>query len=135
MSGDGSGDGSSEGWRVARGHYSNAYMDKSKPVGDACREDGTLKDASEMDWPELPTELEHNLNLTLIEDQFPNNESEEWPTLTESKSDEAPKAKVRLYTSVGSFLWDLLRHILTSERTVNRSLIPSLMAQSQCQNT
>ena len=27
----------------------------TKPVGDACRDDGTLKDANEMVWPNLPT--------------------------------------------------------------------------------
>ena len=31
--------------------------DFTKPVGDACREDGTLKDASELEWPDSPTEL------------------------------------------------------------------------------
>jgi hypothetical protein len=35
------------------------YMrDTTKPVGDACRDDGTLKDANEMDWPDSPTALE-----------------------------------------------------------------------------
>lgn len=29
--------------------------DMTKPVGDACRNDGTLKDASEMVWPDSPT--------------------------------------------------------------------------------
>jgi hypothetical protein len=33
------------------------YMrDMTKPVGDACREDGTLKDADELVWPDSPTE-------------------------------------------------------------------------------
>ena len=32
--------------------------DTTKPVGDACRDDGTLKDADEMEWPNSPTELE-----------------------------------------------------------------------------
>ena len=30
----------------------------TKTVGDACREDGTLKEANEMVWPDLPTALE-----------------------------------------------------------------------------
>ena len=34
----------------------------TKPVGDACRDDGTLKDASEMVWPDSPTELEAHRN-------------------------------------------------------------------------
>jgi len=33
----------------------NTYtMDQTKPVGEACNEDGTLKDASELDWPDSP---------------------------------------------------------------------------------
>ena len=51
-------------------------MDKSKPEGDACRKDGTLKDASELDWPDSPTEYNH----VIIEDQFRNNGSECTPT-------------------------------------------------------
>jgi hypothetical protein len=30
--------------------------DTSRPVGDACRDDGTLKDASEMEWLNLPSD-------------------------------------------------------------------------------
>ena len=34
------------------------YMrDMTKPVGDACRDDGTLKDADELEWPDSPSEL------------------------------------------------------------------------------
>ena len=34
------------------------YMrDVTKPVGDACRDDGTLKDADELEWPDSPSEL------------------------------------------------------------------------------
>ena len=34
------------------------YMrDLTKPVGDACRDDGTLKDADELEWPDSPSEL------------------------------------------------------------------------------
>ena len=51
-------------------------MDKSKPEGDACHEDGTLKDASELDWPDSPTEYNH----AIIKDQFRNNGSECTPT-------------------------------------------------------
>src|SRR5271168_893754 len=48
-------------------HDEDIYvMDPSNPVGDACRNDGTLKDASEMDWPNSPTEY----NRALIEEQF-----------------------------------------------------------------
>ena len=38
------------------------YRDTTKPVGDACHEDGTLKDADEMVWPNSPTELEPDNN-------------------------------------------------------------------------
>jgi hypothetical protein len=38
------------------------YREATKPVGDACREDGTLKDADEMVWPNSPTELEPDNN-------------------------------------------------------------------------
>ena len=34
------------------------FKDPSKPDGDACREDGTLKDASEMEWPNSPSETD-----------------------------------------------------------------------------
>ena len=32
--------------------------DPTKPSGDACCEGDTLKDASKMDWPDSPSELE-----------------------------------------------------------------------------
>jgi hypothetical protein len=32
------------------------YKDYSKPDGEACQEDGTLKDASELDWPDSPSD-------------------------------------------------------------------------------
>ena len=39
------------------GYASNTYFkDMSKPDGDTCCEDRTLKDASEMDWPDSPSE-------------------------------------------------------------------------------
>jgi len=31
--------------------------DMTKPVGDACRDDGTLKDADELEFPDSPTDL------------------------------------------------------------------------------
>ena len=43
----------SSGIGSASGTY---FKDTSKPDGDACREDGTLKDASEMDWADSPSE-------------------------------------------------------------------------------
>jgi hypothetical protein len=80
-------------------------MDTSKPVGDACREDGTLKDASEMDWPNSPTEQ----NRALIEEQFRDASELDQPPSSGSDELEAPKAKVRNIPE--SFLWDTyLRH-------------------------
>lgn len=32
------------------------FKDSSKPDGDACRDDGTLKDASELEWPNSPSD-------------------------------------------------------------------------------
>ena len=85
-------------------------MDMSKPVGDACRPDGTLKDASEIHWADSPTDHNH----ALIEEQFNNNGFEDQPTLpvaeSDSESDEAPKVKVRYICFF--FLGDLLRHVL-----------------------
>ena len=75
----------------------NPYlMDTSKPIGDACREDGTLKDANEMDWPDSPTQFDHH--QALIEEQFRELEDVtelELPASTGSEADEAPKVKVR----------------------------------------
>ena len=34
----------------------NIPKDASKPDGEACRADGTLKDADEMEWPNSPSE-------------------------------------------------------------------------------
>jgi hypothetical protein len=34
------------------------FRDATKPVGDACRDDGTLKKASELDWPDSPTTIQ-----------------------------------------------------------------------------
>jgi hypothetical protein len=72
-------------------------MDTSKPAGDACREDGTLKDAREMVWPNSPT----GINPALIEDlsqhgvHSSNGSDLEPPNSSESEPHEAPKAKVR----------------------------------------
>jgi hypothetical protein len=68
----------------SNGHENTYLMDMSKPEGDACREDGTLKDASEMEWPDSPTEYNQALINQHEEDwrsrRFNNNGSElEWP--------------------------------------------------------
>ena len=33
------------------------YKDYSKPDGEACRDDGTLKDASKLEWPNSPSDI------------------------------------------------------------------------------
>jgi hypothetical protein len=89
-------------------HYdeNTHLMDTSKPVGDACRDDGTLKDAKEMDWLNSPTENnrrelteDHSkYNRAIIEDHFrasDNDGSVLDLSSTETKSVEAPKVKVR----------------------------------------
>ena len=35
----------------------SSLKDMSKPDGEACNEDGTLKEVSEMDWQNSPTHL------------------------------------------------------------------------------
>jgi hypothetical protein len=46
---------------TARGE--RIYKDYSKPDGEACRDDGTLKDASELEWPNSPSDSNpYNLN-------------------------------------------------------------------------
>lgn len=72
----------------------------SKPVGDACRKDGTLKDASEIEWFNSPTEY----NRSLLEDsylEFPSSPSKSGTKgkrkrveSNDSESDERPRAKV-----------------------------------------
>jgi hypothetical protein len=50
----------------------------SIPVGEACREDGTLKDASEITWLNSPSD--ENRPLESNEKRSPNSSSElEWP--------------------------------------------------------
>ena len=67
-------------------------MNISKPVGDACWEDHTLKDTSKMEWPDSPTEY----NCAVIEEMFKENgsQSEQHSSLG-SDPDETPKVKVR----------------------------------------
>jgi hypothetical protein len=36
--------------------------DRDMPDGDACQPDGTLKDASELEWPNLPSDLPERSN-------------------------------------------------------------------------
>jgi hypothetical protein len=43
------------------GDTERILKDRNMPDGDACRPDGTLKDASEMEWPDSPSEVQANL--------------------------------------------------------------------------
>ena len=43
-------------WLKGAGH--NYFKDPLKPDDDACHEDSTLKDASEMKWPDSPSETD-----------------------------------------------------------------------------
>ena len=57
------------------------YKDYSKPDGDACRDDGTLKDASEMEWPNSPSDSNpHDFNLgeenVILKRKSPDNEDD-----------------------------------------------------------
>ena len=46
----------------------NYFKDFSKPDGDTCHEDGTLKDASEMEWPNSPSESNFRDDSNLNDD-------------------------------------------------------------------
>ena len=65
------------------------FKDASKPDGDACRDDGTLKDADEMEWPNSPSEQQSFV--------LPEKRKREWYDYHDDEpySDESPKAKVR----------------------------------------
>jgi hypothetical protein len=72
------------------------YKDCSKPDGEACRDDGTLKDASELEWPDSPSDSNpHNLNPGELEEDLilkrksPGDEDE-----SNYGNDEHPKVKV-----------------------------------------
>ena len=57
------------------------YKDYSKPDGDACQDDGTLKDTSEMEWPNSPSDLNpHDFNLgeenVILKRKSPDNEDD-----------------------------------------------------------
>ena len=70
------------------------YKYYSKPDGDACRDDGTLKDMSEMEWPNSPSDLNlHNFNMgeenIILKIKSPNNEDD-----SGYENVELPKVKV-----------------------------------------
>ena len=56
---------------VGLGIATSSLKDFSKPDGDACNEDGTLKDASEMDWPDSPSGSTNNVKLKRVYDDDP----------------------------------------------------------------
>ena len=69
------------------------YKDYSKPDGDACRDDGTLKDASEMEWPNSPSDSNPHDNLgeenVILKRKSPDNEDD-----SGYENVELPKVKV-----------------------------------------
>ena len=61
------------------------FKDPSCEDGDACREDGTLKDASEMEWLNSPSDIQKSKKREELE-------------LSDSELEaEVPKAKVRCW--------------------------------------
>ena len=75
------------------------FKDGMMPDGDACRPDGTLKDASEMVWIDSPSEQTRNLpeETQLSEDGHKTKRSlpyDEEESNSELESDGPPKTKV-----------------------------------------
>ena len=100
------------------GDAEHIFKDRTKPDGDACQLDGTLKDASEMDWPNSPSDMTQNLpnlredSLTLTRKRnLPSDEDES----NESECDVAPKAKV---CYISRSLTNLLRNCWSSDNRI-----------------
>ncbi|KIL69003.1 hypothetical protein M378DRAFT_176564 [Amanita muscaria Koide BX008] len=64
--------------------------DTTKLVGNAVREDGTLKDASEMEWLHSPSEYDHPA-IEICNEKRKRQNSE--PTESDSRANALPKAK------------------------------------------
>ncbi|KIL54867.1 hypothetical protein M378DRAFT_182392 [Amanita muscaria Koide BX008] len=83
-------------------HEEVSYVkDAIKPVGEAVREDGTLKDASEMDWPHSPSEYNGPSLAAVAEyDAGVRSETRKWGGSEQIESDlganELPKTKKRV---------------------------------------
>jgi hypothetical protein len=60
------------------------FKDSSKPDGDACRDDGTLKDASELEWPNSPSDSK--ASNTTFDDYAMQVDSETFERLNEEVS-------------------------------------------------
>jgi hypothetical protein len=79
------------------GYAEQTFKDSTLPDGDACRPDGTLKDASEMEWPNSPSEAKlpelsddgYNLKRSL-----PRDEEELGVEESNFESEGPPKTKV-----------------------------------------
>jgi hypothetical protein len=63
--------------------------DNSKPDGDTCRPDGTLKEASEMEWPHSPSDLDAREQGSSLKRKLPINEDD-----SDDEENGLPKAKV-----------------------------------------
>ena len=96
-------------------HENTYLMDMSKPEGDACREDGTLKDASEMEWPNSPTEY----NKALISQH-----EEDWQDHYKKRSElEGPNSPAE-YNSSGELGDKRKRKDLASNRQESEETEP-----------
>ena len=83
------------------GNTEQILKDRNMPDGDACRPDGTLKDASELSFLNSPSDTTVNLPQSGDEDGYffinlkrPHNDSDEEGLSSESTSDGHPKPKV-----------------------------------------
>jgi hypothetical protein len=87
------------------GYAETFFKDTTKPDGDACRPDGTLKNASEISWLNSPSD-DNNIHMSDLAESQPDQEKnghtlkrslpcdEDEPTEDEDDSDNALKAKV-----------------------------------------
>ena len=88
------------------GNTERVFKDRNMPDGDACRPDGTLKEASELSFPNSPSDATINLPDIGDEDAYffknlkrAHGDSEEEELSSESTSDGHPKTKVS-YVSI-----------------------------------
>ena len=71
------------------------WKDASKPDGEAVNDDGTLKDASQMDWPHSPSQEQPHFKPPQAELTDSNNKRKTAPA-DEDDTQKTKKAKARL---------------------------------------
>lgn len=69
------------------GSHTRVAKDQTKPDSDACRADGTLKDTSEMQWPNSPSDSTREQTPANLKRRLPIDDAE-------SDDEKRPKAKV-----------------------------------------